>query len=161
MKRKLLLFLSLMACLAVGAQKNASEKFFDNIKDRDDVAIMSFSKSIIDMLDMNIFVQSDDNESVTGDLKEIKVTIFDKVKNPKNESETISFFTKSPFNEVDLEESDNNVRIFVNRTGKIVKECHVGFQGEKKFVLISFFGEFNVNDLKSLKESANSLKLNY
>jgi len=159
MKKTVILLACLAAMVAINAQNRASDKFFDSIKDREDVAIMSFSKSIIEMLNMNINVDGEESKKVTGVLNEIKVSIFDKVKNSNCESEVITFFKKKPFDEVDLEDNDNSMRVFVNRKGKIISECHLSFQGEKRHVLVSFFGDFNIDDLNDLKKTAKGLNL--
>ena len=155
----LFLLIGLTTFTLVNSQNRPSDKFFNSLRERDDVSTFGFSKSMIDMIDMNISADTDadGDKKIMGDLNEIKVSIFDKTKNPQSENEAIAFFKKTPFAEVDMNDKDNEARVFVNRKGKTIHECHIGIGGEKKFVLISFFGEFRVEDVKALKKSAKGL----
>ena len=157
--KTLFLLIGLTIFTFANAQDRPSDKFFNTLRERDDVSTFSFSKNMIDMIDMNITADADadGDKKVTGLLNEIKVSIFDKTKNPKSENEAISFFKKTPFSEIDMDDKDNEARVFVNRKGKTIHECHIGIAGEKKFVLISFFGDFKIEDVDALKKSAKGL----
>ena len=146
-KKTLVLLLSLSVLASVFGQKRASDKFFEEIKTNNGVVKIS-----IDNLES---LQFEDYEKVYAPF-EIKVHIFNKVKHPDSENETGSYFKKSPFNEVKPDKSENGMRVFTNQVGKSIYECHVCFMEENKLFLISYFGDFKVEDLKTLKGMAKS-----
>lgn len=129
--------------------------------------MLSFSKEMLNAIDMN-FNNGDDTEEnkVTGDLHEVKVVIYNA---PENEepmdfrNETLRYLPLSKFREIDnekydIEDNDGTVNIRVYNMGRKIKECHVLFQGETNGVLLSFFGNFKVEDVKEMAEKLDDYK---
>jgi hypothetical protein len=50
------------------------------------------------------------------------------------------------------------LRIFVNRKGRAIEECHVAIPGDNGLILVSFFGEFRVEDVDNLREAASGFE---
>jgi hypothetical protein len=103
-------------------------------------------------------VDDDGEKKVIGMLDNATVVVFSKLKNPENESEVIRFFSKSPFQEIEMKNKDDNARVFINRKGKAASEFYIGFGAENTFVLMSFFGDFKIENAEELKEVAKVFK---
>ncbi len=141
----------------LNGQNRFSDKLYDNLKNQQNISLLSFSKSMIDMIDLDISgVDKDENKKITGPLNEVRLAICNQKVNRNTGFEIVDFLKKPPFNEVDLEEKekDDNMRVFLHRKGKIIQECHVTIQGDSSLFLVSFYGDFKVDDIDKLKKSA-------
>jgi hypothetical protein len=139
-------------------QTTAADKMYESLKDQKDVSLLSFSKDIIDMVDMNIG-KDEDGKKVIGPLTEVRVAICKQGTEEIVENKITNFLKKSPFSEVDMENKNknNDLRVYVHRTGKNIHECHVTLHGETNLILVSFFGEFKIEDVDRLKKSASEI----
>ena len=62
---------------SIFSQENISNKMYNNLRDLDEVTYFSFSKNLIDIVDLDIDSDSDDSaKKITGDINEIKVVIY-------------------------------------------------------------------------------------
>ncbi|ASB49305.1 DUF4252 domain-containing protein [Alkalitalea saponilacus] len=154
--RTVLLFLILLVLLVIPAQNQASDEMFSDLKDQSGVTTMSFSKNVIDMLELLLDkTDSEHQQQVTGSLKEIRLTICNK-ENEKAVNQLMNALSKSPFQQVEMAE-ENDLMVFVHRRRKNINECHVLFDGDTRKILISFLGEFRVEDMAAIKKSARQL----
>ncbi|PWE00457.1 DUF4252 domain-containing protein [Marinilabilia rubra] len=141
------------SAIAASGQASASDKLYLQLEGADGVTIMSLSKDIIDMVDMVV----DDNESkqVTGPLEKIKMMICNEDEGKEAINAVINTFEKRPFAEV--EDEDNDERVFIIRKGRKIKECHiVGDKGEG-LILLSFYGDFKIEDIDELVDKAEEI----
>jgi len=167
MKNTLAVILILVLGCSLHAQDRPSDRLFEKMALKQGITMLSFSKSMLDAVDLNF--DNDDNEDghqVTGDLNEVKVVIY----NAPEDAETIDFrgdalryLPLTKFKEIDPEDHDINhdngsCDIRILKSGRKIKECHVLFQGETNGVLLSFFGDFKVEDVKELAEKVDSYK---
>ncbi|MBR8535090.1 DUF4252 domain-containing protein [Carboxylicivirga sediminis] len=148
--------------LAVNAQSRPSDKLFEKMALKPGVTMMSFSKEMLDAVNLNFDDDEGDEESnVTGDLHEVKLIIYTA---PENEEPmafretTLGYLPLSRYDKVEDDDPDEDVDIRVLRKGKKVSECHVLFQGETNGVLLSFFGNFKIDEVDKLAEKMDSYK---
>nr|WP_321453737.1 DUF4252 domain-containing protein [uncultured Carboxylicivirga sp.] len=153
--------------ISIQAQSRPSDRLFEKMALKKGITMLSFSQEMLNAIDMNL--DSDDgtdDSKVTGDLNEVKVVIY---KAPENEeaidfrSEALRYLPLSKFRKIDTEEYDidndnGTVDIRVNGSGKKIKECHILFQGETNGVLLSFFGNFKVDDVKEMADKLEDYK---
>ena len=152
--KKLIVFivLAFMMTLCFG-QSSATEKMYAQLKGSSGVSLLTFSKDMIDMIDLDIDHNADEKK-VTGPLKEIRVAICKDSLDRSVIPRVNDFLTKSPFNLVDMDEDDGDLKVYVNRKGKTIQECHVAIPGDNALILVSFFGDFRVEDVDNLREAA-------
>jgi len=147
----------LLAGLLTNAQSK-SDKMYDVFSGNDGVTNFSFSKSMIDAIDIDLG-EDGDERTVTGDLNQIRFMSY----NPEKGSLSGPEFTKKAigmlpaqykkYEEDDDEEDDAEIWLLGKR--KKFTECHVFIKNEEpdqmRFV-VSFYGDFTVNDLEELKK---------
>ena len=149
-----------------GAQSK-SDKMYDVFANSDGIATFSFSKNMIDLIDLDLG-DNDDEKNVTGDLNRIRFMSY----NP--DEGTISgddFIRKAvgllpaQYKKYDADEAEENEEAEIWLLGKKnkFKECHVFINSDDasgmRFI-ISFYGNFTVNDLKNLKKTGRDLSEN-
>ncbi len=148
------------------AQSRPSDRLFEKMALKPGITMMSFSKEMLDAVDMTF--DNDDGEEenkVTGDLHEMKVVIYNapEDKEPIDfRGETLRYLPLSKFKDIDSDEydidNDGTVDIRVHKSGRKIKECHILFQGETNGVLLSFFGNFKVEDIEDMAEKMDGYK---
>lgn len=148
----------MLASLLTGAQSK-SDKIYDSFSGKDGITNFTFSKAMIDAIDIDLG-DDDDEKKVTGDLYKIKFLSY----NPEKGSLTGNDFTKkaiamlpSQYNKYEDDE-DDDAEIWLLGKKKKYTECHVFTKGEAKSnrFIVSFYGDFNVNDIEDLKEKGRS-----
>jgi hypothetical protein len=140
-----------------GIGQNRAQKIYDHYSREAGVSSFSFSKSLIDALNMNL---DEEGKKITGDFQECKVLIYNSEKGNLNRfSEQISTELKSlRYEQVHPkgEKPDNDVEFWIEGKGKSVTECHIiiGDKGDKQnsSLLVSFYGNFKVEDLQKLEK---------
>ncbi len=152
MKTFILIFTGLMVMFLANSQSNATEKMYDYLKKQEGVSLLSFSKDMIDMVDLNLDDESI-RKKVTGPLTEVRLAICKGTSNTAG-IKVAEFLNQSPFQFIDIEEEKGELKVFVNRKGKVVKECHITIPSADNFIMVSFFGDFKIEDLNQLKQSA-------
>lgn len=161
MKQLLTAVLMLGLAFATQAQDRHSDKLFEKMALKPGVTMMSFSKEMLDAVNLSFDDEGDEESNVTGDLYEVKVVIY---KAPENEEpmafrETaLSYLPLGKYDKVEDDDPDEDVDIRILRKGKKVSECHVLFQGETNGILLSFFGDFKIDEVGELAEKLDNYK---
>lgn len=160
-KTVVLLIISLVGSLMVSAQSK-SDKMYDVFDGKDGIFNLSFSKNMIDAIDIDL--GEDDDKNVTGDLHQIRFMSY----NPKKGELSGSQFTEKAIKllpsqyEKYMDEDDENSDAIIYLLGKKKKfsECHVfitnEYDDQMRFV-VSFFGDFTVNDIDGLKQTGRGM----
>lgn len=146
----------LLSVISVSAQSR-SYHIYDLFAQRDGFTTLSFSKAMIDAVNLNI---DEENKKITGDLMEVRILISNREKNKDMGSLYKLFsgkFDKLNYRKVEPSDSkgSENVEFWIDGNSKIVKECHVIVcdSEDKEFsCLVSFYGNFKVEDLKSFEK---------
>ena len=114
---------------------------------------------MIDAIDLNLSDDGDD-KSVTGDLHEIRFLSYNPQKGKISGPEFIqkvSTFLTSPYKKYeDQEVNDDNAEIWLLGGKKKFTECHIlinNTNDDQMHFIVSFYGDFTVNDLESLKKT--------
>ena len=165
MKNTLVLIVILALGFSLNAQNRPSDRLFEKMALKPGITMLSFSKAMLDAVNLNFDNdKNDDEHNVTGDLNEVKVVIY----NAPEDAETIDFrgdalryLPLTKFKEIDPDDHDidhdnGSVDIRIFKSGRKIKECHVLIQGETNGVLLSFFGDFKVEDVKELAEKVDN-----
>jgi hypothetical protein len=156
-KLTFIITISLLSVIYAGAQSK-SDKMYDVFSGKDGISNFSFSKSMIDAIDIDLG-DDEDEKNVTGDLHQISFISY----NPEKGSLSGSEFTKkaiallpSSYKKLDIEEDeDTDAEIWLLGKRKKFEECHIFIKNDEedqmRFV-VSFFGDFTVNDIENLKK---------
>ncbi|MCU4177438.1 DUF4252 domain-containing protein [Carboxylicivirga sp. N1Y90] len=167
MKQLSILLIALSFSLTAMAQNRPSDRLFEKMALKPGVTMMSFSKAMLDAVDLSFDDDEDGTEGkVTGDLNEVKVVIYTASKDAEPmdfRGEALRYLPLSKFKDIDADDHDidndsGTVDIRVLKSGRKVKECHMLFQGETNGVLLSFFGDFKVEQLKEMAEKMDNYK---
>jgi hypothetical protein len=139
--------------------QSKSDKMYDALSGKEGVTNFSFSKNMIDAIDIDLG-DNEEEQNVTGDLHMIRFMSY----NPEKGEMSGTEFTKKaigllPSNykkfEDEDEDGDDDVEIWLLGKNKKFQECHVFTlnEGENQMrFVVSFYGEFTVNDLDELKK---------
>ena len=153
--------LGLLAALLIstlaGSGQSRSYRIFDEYSNHDGFTYLAFSKSMIDAVDLKL---DEENKKITGDLNEIRILIFNREKS--NIPESLSKVIAGKFNNLHYRKvepknqgDDDNVEFWIDGDSKKVKECHVivNEKHDNRFsCLVSFYGNFKVEDLDSFEK---------
>lgn len=171
MNKTVLFVLIYISGISLFAQSSPSDKLFEKMALKDGVTMLSFSKKMLDAVNLN-FDDDDTTEerNITGDLNSVKLIIY----NAPEENHYMNFrdearnyLPKSKYDLVDPKEyddddNDDDVDILVLRSGRKIKECHIiigdNDDDDGSGLLISFFGNFKIEDLKELADKADNYK---
>ena len=146
-----------MASQFANAQSK-SDKMYDVFSGNDGVSSFSFSKSMIDAIDLDL--GDDDEKNVTGDLHKISFMSYNPKKGNLSGSDFINKATSllpSQYYKFKDEEIDDDEDVEIWLLGKKKKftECHVFVKNEdddQMRFIVSFYGDFTVTDLDNLRE---------
>jgi hypothetical protein len=154
---KLGVMVAIIVTTLTGSAQSRSYRIFDEYANHDGFTYMAFSKSMIDAVNL---VLDEENKKVTGDLNEIRILVLNREKN--NLGGSLPKIISGKFNKLNyrkLEPNDkgdgDDVEFWVEGDSKKVKECHVIVTDSKDnqfSCLVSFYGNFKVEDLKSLEK---------
>jgi len=151
--------LLLAGLLASGQSK--SDKMYDAFANKEGVTSFSFSKDMIDAVDIDL--GDDDEKNVNGDLHRVRFMSYNPAKGNLSGEE---FLKKAvgllPAKYKKFVETDNksDAEIWLLGGKKKYTECHVFVKNENlegnRFV-VSFYGDFNVNDIEKLQEKGKDM----
>lgn len=140
----------------VNAQSK-SDKMYNVFSGNDGVSSFSFSKSMIDAIDLNM--GDNDEKNVTGDLTRIRFMSYNPEKGNLSGSDFIDKavdFLPSQYKKFEDESSDDDdVEIWLLGKKKKFTECHIFVKNDdddQMRFIVSFYGDFTVNDLEKLRE---------
>ncbi len=154
----LILFtVSLLAITVFASAQSRSNKIYDQYVHKDGYTYFSFSKAMIDAVNLNI---DEENKKVTGDLQEIRILILTEVKNQEKEKLRKSLsekFDELNYKKIEFSEGNKNehIEFRIDKELEIVRECHViiGNNEDENFsCMVSFYGTFKIEDLKSFEK---------
>ncbi|WP_430811738.1 MULTISPECIES: DUF4252 domain-containing protein [unclassified Carboxylicivirga] len=146
---------------SMSAQSRHSDRLFEKMALKPGITLMSFSKAMLEAVNLNFDDDEKGEGNVSGDLTEVKLMIYNA---PENEESidfkelTLNYLPLSRYDKVEEDEPDEDVDIRILRSGRKVSECHILFQGETNGVLLSFFGNFKLDDVDELAEKMDSYK---
>ncbi len=154
---KLGILIALFITSLTGSGQSKSYRIFDEFANKDGFTYLSFSKSMIDAVNLTL---DEENKKVTGDLKEIRILLLNREKS--DQSEALPKILSEKFNRMNYkkvepkdQKDEDDAEFWIEGDANRVKECHVIVKdhNDNKFsCLVSFYGNFKVEDLKSLEK---------
>ena len=149
----------------VGAQSK-SDKLYEAFANKEGISSFTFSKNMIDAININLG-ENGDEKSVTGDLHQIRFMSYSPEKGDLSGTDfiekAIGYLPKSAYDKFEDDDTDSNTEIWLMGGKKKFQECHVFVRNQNasqmQFV-VSFYGDFTVNDLEKLRKTGNKMSEN-
>ena len=145
----------LLATLLLSAQSK-SNKIYDTFEGKPGITNFSFTKNMVDLIDIDL---NDENQHVSGDLHEIRFLSY----NPEEGQLSGQNFTEKAiamlprsYKKYEDGDEDSDTEIYLLGKQKKFKECHLFVKnddGEGNRFIVSFYGDFKVDDLDGLKKA--------
>lgn len=147
----------LLVTQLAGAQSK-SDKMYDAFANKDGISSFTFSKNMIDAIDLDLG-EDGEEKKVTGDLHQIRFMSYNpekgEISGPQFLEKAIGYLPKAAYKFED-DDPDNDAEIWLLGGKKKFQECHIFVRNEQdnqmQFV-VSFYGDFTVNDLEKLRKS--------
>lgn len=161
-----IIFLLLLS-LPIVAQTNSVNKLYSELGADPSITSLTIGKDMIAMLNLDLPKDDGTVDKVVGGIDEIKVAFRQADGKPKASSQlsikdaTLSHLSKLRYTAIPkpADYANQDVEIRVNGFGKSFSECHIVFQDARSEVLLSFFGHFEVSDIKQLAGRLKGYKL--
>jgi hypothetical protein len=140
-----------------GFGQTKSQKIFDHYAKEAGFTYFSFSKSMIDAMNLNL---DEEGKRITGDFQECRILIYNSEKGTEKD---LSKALSSELNSLRYEQvhpkgekPSDDAEFWIEGKGDKVSECHIliGNKGDdhNSTLMVSFFGNFKVDDLKKLEK---------
>jgi len=150
-----------IACLVIAANlsngQSKSDKMYDVFSNTDGVTSFSFSKNMVDAINIDVGEYGDE-QKVTGDLHQVRFMSYNPKKGELSGREftqkAIGCLPKTQYRKYDGKDEDEDTEIWLLGRKKKFKECHVftkNTNDNQIRIVVSFYGDFNVNDIEDLK----------
>jgi len=138
--------------------QSEAEIIYRKYSDMENVNSFGFSGSFLKDVDFDIDNDDGKNKNVVGDIDDFKFLYTSDSKICGNIlSDIDSELTKGKYKEIDLEGDDeNDLRCFVKGKRKNFTECHILVEGDESVSFISFYGDFEVDEIKDLAKIGKS-----
>lgn len=150
--------LGLLLATFLASAQSKSYKMYESMADRDGVTSFTFSKNMQDAFDIDLGDDGDEKQ-VKGDLHEVRFMSYNPEKGTwGNEAFIAKAVSLLPakYKKFESDEPDPGTEIWLLGGKKKFKECHVFLHNdnpEGNAFVVSFYGDFTVNDLDGLKET--------
>lgn len=148
----LIILFTVATGLALAQSK--SDKVYDYFSNQDGCFELSFSKSMIDAIDIDL---DEEGKTVTGDLNRVRFLSYNPEKGSLNGPafiKKVKSLLPSSYKKLKLDD-DDDLEIWALGNKKKATEYHLFIKSESEnsmHFFISFFGKFNVNDMDGIKE---------
>ena len=150
--------LGLMLSTLLSFAQSKADKIYDAFENEDGVNSFTFTKNMTDAFNIDL---GDDNEekNVTGDLHKIRFMSYNPEKGTMSKDAFIRkavSMLSSQYKKYEDEEEDSDAEIWLLGNRKKYSECHIFIQNDNQegnSFIVSFYGDFTVNDLDGLKKT--------
>ncbi len=153
------ILIAMLLAFLSGFGQSKSQKIYDQYPKEVGFTYLTFSKSMIDALNLNM---DEEGKKITGDFLECRILIYNAENgNLKHFSEDVSKELSSlHYEQVHPkdEKPTDDAEFWIEGKGNRVTECHIILGNKDKgnnknsSLLISFYGNFKVEDLNKLEK---------
>ncbi len=161
MNKYIILLISAIVLLpAIASGQSKSYKIYDVFADRDGITNFSFSKNMLDAVNLDIGDDETGERKVIGDLNQVRFMSYNPQKGNLTGSDFLEkaagFLPKPSYKK--YEETDgetDNAEIWLLGKKKNYKECHLFISNDNNdglHFVVSFYGDFKVKDMDGFKE---------
>ena len=151
------ILIAMLLSFLSGFTQSKAQKIYDRYPKEEGFTSFTFSKSMIDMMNMNL---DEEGKKITGDFQELRLLIYNADKGKiRNFSEVVSKELASlKYEQIHPkdEKPDDNAEFWIEGKGDKVSECHIILGDKNKennsCLFLSFYGNFKVDDLNKLEQ---------
>jgi len=157
-KTILLSLIVLVSTVAMGQSK--SDKLFDSFRNQPGVSYFAFTKSMTDAFNIDL---DEEGKTIKGDLNEIRFMSYNPQKGNLNGADFIkkaAGLLPGSYDRIVEVDSENNAEIWMLGNKRKASEFHIFVRNESandNQFLISFYGDFDIDDLEGVREIGLSL----
>jgi hypothetical protein len=157
---KKILYLILIVPLLITAQ-NTSSEIYNSFENEENVNSFTFSKFMLDAIDMTSEDENGIIHHITGDLHKVKFLNFNG-DNPENYKKLNRLFNNSIYKLVDVDTSDTEgVLVYIARKGRDISEVHLLIDDIGQGSLISIYGKLKSAELCAISNALNMNACNH
>lgn len=163
MKSLKTIFISLIVLAStVAVAQSKSDQLFDAFRNKPGISYFAFTKSMTDAFNIDL---DDEAKTIKGDLSEIRFLSYNPKKGNLNGPD---FITKAAgllpgaYDRIVEVDSENNAEIWMLGNKRKASEFHVFIRSESNDdnqFLISFYGDFDIDDVEGVREIGLSLSV--
>ena len=137
------------------AAQNTSTEIYNSFENTEGVNSFSFSKMMLDAIDITTEDEDGSIQQIKGDLHKVKFLNFNE--NASNNYKKLNrLFGDSNYKLVDLENSDTEgIIVYIARKGKHISEIHLLIEDFGEGSLISIYGELKAKELCAISSALN------
>lgn len=159
---KILLILIFLAPVGILFAQSKSDKLFDTFRDKPGVTYFAINKSMSDAFDIDL---DDEGKTIKGDLNEIRFLSYNPHKGSLSGSEFMQKLSKmlpAAYDRIVEVDDENDAEIWMLGNKRKASEFHVFIKNDSDDdtqFLISFFGDFDIDDVEGVKEMGLNFSL--
>jgi len=161
--KKSLLFLLFLIISGIASAQSKSYKIYDSFSEMDGVSRFSFSKNMLDVVNIDL---DNEGKKITGDLHEIRFLSYNPQKGVMNGPQFIKkavALLPAVYSKIDIEDDDDGIEAWMLGNKKKATEFHLFIKSdspESMHFLVSFYGNFNIDDMDKLTHIGIDLSKN-
>ena len=148
---KKLIYILLLMPFMMNAQ-SLSDRIYQQYESQEGISSFSFSKSMLDAIDITTEDEKGNLHQITGDLSQIKFISqsYSEELNDDFFHSVQNLFENYKYEKVDVDSEQNqkeDVKVYVQRKGKYITEIHLLAKNIGEGSLVSFYGKLVTNEL--------------
>ena len=159
---KFVLLICLVAITSVLFAQSKSDKLFNIFKNKPGVTYFAYSNSVENTFNINLGSEGDE---MKGDLREIRFMSYNPTKGSLSGSEFIekaSGLLPSSYSMLHIDDDDSDAQIWMLGNKRKISEFQVFIRNNNpggSCFLVSFLGDFEINDAEDIREMGLSMSL--
>lgn len=131
------------------------ETYISQCGNKEEYTVFTMSKQMCDIVKMTLDNSDNVEEELTGDLNKISLLYYNENKGKwtgrEFRDEVVRNLKKDRCKLIEDEDNSSDLELFAKRKGKKVYQFHLLFSGKNFNALVSFFGDMDIKEVKSLK----------
>ncbi len=159
---RIIIIVALVLIAGAAAAQSKSDKVFDAFRNKPGVSYFSFNKSMQDLFDINL---DEEGKNIKGDVNEIRFLSYNPEKGKLTGSEFISKASgllPRAYDRVVKADAENQSEVWMLGNKRKASEFHVFIRNESDDdlqFLISFYGDFDIDDIDNVREIGLNMSL--
>jgi len=160
---------TLLICLVFAAYglfaQSKADRIFDTFRNRPGVSYFAVTKDMKDAFNIDL---KDEEKLIRGDLHEIRLLTYNSAKGGLTSGEffkkATSFLPAASYQHLVSDDQDSDAEIWMLGNKKKASEFHVFIMNDEtdgRCFLISFYGDFLIDDTESIRELGAHLSVDF
>jgi sulfur transfer complex TusBCD TusB component (DsrH family) len=145
--------------------QSKSDRIFDTFRNKPGVSYFAITKDMKDAFNIDL---KDQEKLIKGDLSEIRLLAYNPIKGNLTSGEFLKKATNllpaASYQHLKADDQDSDAEIWMLGNKKKASEFHIFIANEERdgrYFLISFYGDFLVDDAESIREVGAHLSVDF